>query len=311
MKEFIKYLEIKNLSKSTQKYILANVKNFIETNKTDPLNITKKEILKYIENLRNSHKQSTTINIYLRSIKYYFAFLLENQQIISNPAESIKIRGLKQRKLHNIYTTDQLATLTDDYYNIFIKNYNQKKTPKSLQKYSELCRERNYCILTFLTYQGLNTTQIQNLTLDDINLIQAIVKIGGTPKTNPRTIPLKAQQIGALINYTQNIRPKLLEHYTQETSQLFLLSSKPKYKRNADEKQENAFNHLKTQIKSINKIFYNFKQIRASVITAWIQTFGLRKAQYLAGHRYTSSTEKYMPNSIEQLTNDIEKYNPF
>jgi integrase/recombinase XerD len=68
---------------------------------------------------------------------------------------------------------------------------------------------------------------------------------------------------------------------------------------------------LTKQVKSIDKNLLNFKQIRASVITHWLKIEGLRKTQYNAGHRYISSTEKYLPNQIDGLIDDIAKFNPF
>jgi len=68
---------------------------------------------------------------------------------------------------------------------------------------------------------------------------------------------------------------------------------------------------LITQVKSIDRNFTSFAQIRTSVITHWIQTEGLRKAQYLAGHRNIASTEMYLPNDLNELMNDIQRFNPF
>ena len=72
-----------------------------------------------------------------------------------------------------------------------------------------------------------------------------------------------------------------------------------------------TFKPLVKQLKTIDKNFESFKQVRASVITYWLKTEGLRKTQYLAGHRYISSTEKYLPNNLEGLIDDIAKFNPF
>ncbi|GEM_PF-3189705 len=46
-------------------------------------------------------------------------------------------------------------------------------------------------------------------------------------------------------------------------------------------------------VKRKNKLVVNAKQLRASVIVKWLKMYNLRKAQYLAGHRYISSTEAY------------------
>jgi integrase/recombinase XerD len=72
-------------------------------------------------------------------------------------------------------------------------------------------------------------------------------------------------------------------------------------------------NHFKTlfiQLRNILPKFEDFTQIRASVITNWIKVHGLRKAQYLAGHRYISSTENYLANDFESLQNDLENFHP-
>jgi len=52
------------------------------------------------------------------------------------------------------------------------------------------------------------------------------------------------------------------------------------------------------------------QQIRASVIVKWVKQYNLRKAQYQAGHRYVSSTEKYLQNEAEGLKQEIEQYHP-
>jgi len=53
-----------------------------------------------------------------------------------------------------------------------------------------------------------------------------------------------------------------------------------------------------------------FDQVRESVITAWLKQYDLRKTQYLAGHKYVSSTEDYKANVIDELQEDIRKFLP-
>ncbi|MCP4457928.1 MAG: hypothetical protein GY816_07890, partial [Cytophagales bacterium] len=47
-----------------------------------------------------------------------------------------------------------------------------------------------------------------------------------------------------------------------------------------------------------------------SVITKWVKTHNLRKAQYLAGHRFIGSTESYQENDMEGLIEKINQYHP-
>lgn len=141
--------------------------------------------------------------------------------------------------------------------------------------------------------------------------MNATLKIKGGRKSNARTIPLQATQIGVLMHYLQNIRPQLAEYHKTESEQLFL--TLPEYsKRKTDSVNlMHVFKPLTKQLKEIDKNFLNFKQLRASVITNWLKVHGLRKTQNLAGHRYISSTEKYKANDLEELINDIDKLHPF
>jgi integrase/recombinase XerD len=51
-------------------------------------------------------------------------------------------------------------------------------------------------------------------------------------------------------------------------------------------------------------------QIRASTITNWLKHYNLREVQYMAGHKYVSSTERYRMDTLEDLQKELEKYHP-
>jgi integrase/recombinase XerD len=113
------------------------------------------------------------------------------------------------------------------------------------------------------------------------------------------------------MHYLQNIRPHLLDYQTTESNKLFLSLPSISRKKTNNQNLWNGFERLINQLKTIDKQFLNFTQLRASVITSWLKTEGLRKTQYLAGHRYISSTEKYVCNNLDSLTDDINKLHPF
>lgn len=311
MNQLIKYLENKNFSKRTQETYLTYTKLFLQWYAEEPVNCTKKDILKYLEYLKNQKGQSNrTRSITLNSLNHYFSYLVQNELIASNPTALLKIRGTKKKILYTIYTIEELEQLHDDYYHTFIRNFDNSRIPLSTREQTTLARQRNYTILGLLFYQGLNTNELDRITLDDIDLNKATIQIQGSRRSNERKIPLQASQIGSLINYINNIRPQLSEYNNSCNNALFF----PLHESNTSSPGScwnNLFFHLKLQVKTLDANFTNFKQIRASVITHWIKTQGLRKAQYLAGHRYISSTEYYLPNDLESLTEDITKFNPF
>jgi len=103
----------------------------------------------------------------------------------------------------------------------------------------------------------------------------------------------------------QNIRPQMLE-YQHAEKLFFTLSGEPE-----SGSLSNVFTKIANQIKIIDKQFVNFKQFRASAVSLWIKTEGLRKAQYMAGHRYIGSTENYLSNNLDDLKDGIDKMHPF
>ena len=64
------------------------------------------------------------------------------------------------------------------------------------------------------------------------------------------------------------------------------------------------------QLQQLNPKIINANQIRSSVITSWLQRYHLRQVQYMAGHRYVSSTERYQVLNTDDLQNELQKHHP-
>lgn len=311
MKDFIQFLEAKDLSKTTIEIYLRYVNGFLDWYKQDPINCEKKDILSYLAYLKNkkNHENSTRKNTLL-AINHYYTFLLKKEQIGTNPTTFLKIRGANKKKLYQIFSLEELTQLADNYHHNFIRNYQDNHIPKNQKQQSFLSKQRNYTMLQLLVFQGIQTNELQKITLADLDLTKAQIHITGSKKSNERNLFLTASQMGTLINYTQNIRPQFLEFCTDSEALFLPLPEAGRSKTNSTNLM-GTLKQLTAHTRTLDKNFLNFKQIRASVITYWIQTLGLRKAQYNAGHRYISSTENYLPNDLESLTEDIAKFNPF
>jgi site-specific recombinase XerD len=312
-KGFIAYTESKGLAPLTQEQYLLSLQLFFKWAKKEDIQVTKPDILKYLEYLKKRKGlQNVTRRNHLIALNHYFNFLYKDEQISSNPCLLLKIRGTNKKTLHKIYTPEELDQLFDNYYLLFVRNYDDSRHRHEAQRqYSALYRERNALIVNILFNQGTSTSEIEKIELDDIDLIKATLKIRGGKRGSDRTLPLKATQIGLFMHYLQNIRPKLLEYQMAESDKLFLSLPSGSYKKTDNNMARGVFTPLTAQIRTIDKQFFNFQQVRASVITFWIKTQGLRKAQHLAGHRYICTTEKYVGNDLENLTEDINKLHPF
>lgn len=307
MKNFISYMESKNHAPRTQSSYKTLVEKFLQWYNQDPINCTKKDILDYLAYLKkHTRQQNISRRSSLTALNHYFTALLQAGVICSNPVAFIKIRGTNKKHLYKIYTPDELTGLADNFYHVFISGFDDSymKYPTKKQR-SFLSRHRNYTMLTFLVYQGLTTTELTQISINDIDMQKARLTLNNGETI--RSLPIQATQIGALINYTNNIRPQFLEYCGIETDRLFFSMSAEQH----DKTFWKPLKKLMKQLKSIDRNFTNFLQIRTSVITHWIQTEGLRKAQYLAGHKHIQSTERYLPNDIDSLMNEIQRFNPF
>ena len=306
MKDFTAYLESKELAKRTIEYYTKNVGYFFNYIKKEDIQITKPDILKYLEHLKNKGVENITRKNNLISLKHYFNFLYETEQIIKNPCWQLKIRGANKKRLYKIYTPDELIGLADNFYTVFISGFDDSymKFPAK-KEMSFLSRHRNYTMLTFMLYQGLTTVELPLININDINIAKARFTLNNGTAT--RTLPIQATQMGTLIHYINTIRPQFLDLCKGETDKLFFSLSSEQY----DKTFSKPLRKLTKQVKSIDRNFINFSQTRTSVITHWIQTEGLRKAQYLAGHKNIKSTELYIQNNLDNLIDDINKLHPF
>ena len=154
-----------------------------------------------------------------------------------------------------------------------------------------------------MVYQGLNTSEIKNLLVQDIKLRDGKIFIARGRKSNERTLKLEAHQILDFMEYTLQVRQAILAETKKETD-LFLVST------GTSLELQNTLQKLIEQLRKQNKKIENLQQIRSSVITGWLKQYNLREVQYRAGHRYVSSTESYLINDLEDLQEDINKYHP-
>ena len=310
--QFINYLEEINLSKSTQKSYLYIVETFLKWVQKEDIQVTKPDILRYLEYLKNRREmQNACRKNYLIVLNHYFTHLYKEEIIASNPCAYLKIRGKRPKKMCKVYSEQELETLFDNYYNVCVRNFEDNRLHKKALKEAQLCRERNAMILSILINQGATTAEIKKIETGDLDLIKASLKIRGGKRSNERILPLKATQIGLFMHYLQNIRPQFANYQTKENQELFLCLPAISAKTTEGGTILYALQILVQQLKEIDKQFLSLVQLRTSVITNWLKAHGLRRTQYLAGHRYVSSTEKYQCNNLDNLIDDINKLNPF
>jgi integrase/recombinase XerD len=238
-----------------------------------------------------------TIGNYLNHVGKFYNFLLSEKLVTVNPVAHIKVQGIKRKVYYDILNVEELQTLYQQYPTTIEINKLMPPQEKNI-----LSRKRNKVILSLFIYQGLRVEEMSALEVQDLQLREGKITIHARRRTAARMMKLESHQVYELMDYLHEIRKLFLEA-TGATSQLFL---QWKTKDNF----HNITQHMLRHLREINSRVKNFDQIRASVITAWLKQYDLRKVQYLAGHKYVSSTEEYKANNIDELQDDVTKYHP-
>jgi len=288
VKPFKSYLQTKNYRPSTIKSYSDMVKHFKTwtQNENIPLkDIRYADLLAYINVLIEKGDQNKTVNIKLRAITLYYDRLKTSGEIKTNPAETLRMRNITRKLPQNLL--------------------NKKTTEKIYKEYPEntIYEKRDKLILSLMTYQALTTADISKLQIRHINLEKAKIYIPQNNRNNSRTLKLKAFQIIPFQNYINEIRPEILKTTNKQNDNLFISTG-------TSNNMKNTFIAIRRKLQNTNEEFKNFKQIRASVITNLLKHKNIREVQYFAGHRYVSSTERYLINNIEDLKKQVNKYHP-
>ncbi len=244
---------------------------------------TYSHIEEYFKDLKLAGAEVQYRRVILASIKAYYNFLLINDIIRYHPCRSFFI-GEKKPKGKNfgkLFSREEMELL-----------FNLRE-----ERYQDLVN-RNLVIIGLLIYQGMTSAELVNLTIDDIDF-RVGVTIRASKKLSKRKLELKNRQIMELQDYINIERPKLINSSTNK-----LLLTKTGVPMTVD--GVHAF------IKSMEGAFdkaLNPAVIRNSVISHWLNVMKipLELVQRMVGHRFPSSTEKYIRPDIKEQREIVTK----
>ena len=257
------------------------------------------DLLNFIDYCKLEENSKKHINSKLRAIRNYFDYLKEQNPEIINPAANLNLKGIRQKIPSNIIDFTELEKL----YQSFETTTNREK--------------RNKIILGLLIYQAVTTEELHRLEPGHLKLKEGKIHIPGNRRRNSRTLELKPFQILELHEYLTEIRPTILKEIkAPRAARKPNKINQPKIENqlfisiNGSENIKNSLLHMFKDIYRINPALTSAKSIRQSTITHWLKTHNLRQVQYMAGHKYVSSTERYQVNNLESLQNKLEKCHP-
>lgn len=293
MNDYRTYLQSKDYTATTIESYIKQVELFVKwcnRNHTTPTDIDYKDCLKYIQYLQRKNTTKKTVNHKLGRVKIYLNYLVEEHFKSENPIENTTVKGTKRLINYNLLEADELEDL---YYSFNTENI--KDT------YQRLTAKRDKIIVGFMVYQGLCTTNLKALELEHVQVYKGKIYVPSHKKMNARELELKPWQVIELLEYLKETREEIKQRRNIESKRLLIPNN---------DRLSNTITNIIKKLKKTNHKTENINQIRASVITNWLGQYNLRKVQYLAGHRYISSTERYLQDDLENLHEIVNNFHP-
>ena len=283
IEEFIDYLRFeKKYSENTISSYKRDLNKLNSYLKKDFTKLTKADIQKYIQNL-SKNESSNTISRTISSLKSFYKFLEINKYTNTNPLTTI-ISPKTARKLPKVLSEEEVNKLLDINLN---NDFDY----------------RNKAMLELMYSSGLRVSELINLTVNDVDLKNSLVRIFGKG-SKERIVPLNDYATEALNNYILYHRPKLFKQ--KENNYLFLNNHGNQMTR------QGFFKTLKKIAKEKGiKSELSPHTLRHSFATHLLK-YGadLRSIQELLGHSDISTTQIYTHITNEMLEKNYHEYHP-
>lgn len=246
--------------------------HWIEKENLDAATLHYSDLLEYIRYLQDKEKSKGSMALQLSVVRHYFNYLITENKRSDNPAAGVFIKGRTRKLPSGLLSMEELELLYQQYY-----------LQLHVQEYKKL-------MVGLLVYQGITVGELNRIRAKDIRINEGKIFIKGTARSNERLLSLHVNQLLSIKQYLDKNR------FAE------LLFTDP----NISKKIEYMF----SQLNELNKKVINAKQIRSSVIIQWLKQYNLRQVQYMAGHKYVSSTERYQLNHIDDLSTAIKDHHP-
>jgi integrase/recombinase XerD len=244
------------------------------------------DLLDYVGHLQKQGKSRYVINRTLQTISHYYRF-----QQLPDIAFGVRLRGVTQTAVGKLLTVEQLTELYEGF---------EVKQDKGYYHHSDKL------ILGLMIFQGLEMGEIERLELHDLDLEKGVINAPAGRLRLTRKIPLQGVQILPWRRFVEEVRPGLITERSDK-----LLAPQADKRQRLHHQLKRLSKRVKAQAKAgpgltINKL----NQLRQSRIAIWVESYGLRKAQYLSGLRQLLSVERYQKRRLEDLQRQIGQHHP-
>ena len=259
-----------------------DLKDFDEYVKSDLINVTTEQILKYLSKLK-SDLSARSINRHISTLKGFYNYLVDEKYIKSSPLENISILKI-EKSLPKYLTINEVDQLLNFPLNTAF-DY------------------RNKAMLEVMYATGLRVSELVNLEYSNVDLYNSVIRVKGKGKKE-RLVPIGETASYYLKKYVEEYRNQLIikENYNE----LFLNNHGKPISRN-------GFNFILENIRIKTKIEKELTPhvLRHSFATHLLEGGAdVRSIQEMLGHENISTTNIYTHVVDEILRKNYDIYHP-
>jgi len=296
LERYRQQLEILNFSPRTIAVRQVHLRRFAEflaqQNLTDIATVTSGVLadhqrdLFYLPTRRGAARSLSYQNQAMHALRSFFHFLKVEGYVAHDPAETLPLARIPRTLPRQVLTVQEARKVIE--------------TPDT----GCLLGYRDRTILETLYATGIRKSELMNLTVDNVNLPEELLRINGGKGAKDRVVPLTRLACSFLETYLKAIRPALLQGRPSE--RVFISQrGRPISKNALGELVEKYARQARVAKKVTCHIW------RHSCATHLVKNkANLRHVQEMLGHRQLSTTERYLHLTIADLKEAHRKFHP-
>lgn len=281
---FEKYLQQKRYSDATINRYSHAIQPFLDWLHSEGLEaaaFTYNDLLDFMRHCRRRSISKISVQYQLCAIRHLCNYLIGEKQRDDNPAAGVHVKGFSRKIPSGLLNAEEMEDLYRKY---------------SLLPHVDASKK---IMLGLMVYQGVNGGEILRLQYHHVRINEGKVFIQATKRRN-----------GRLLNFHVLQMPLLQEYLSANRNREGPLFTAQRKNGASPHHIDNRIAYMFKQLRQLNAKVINPKQIRNSVITEWLRKNNIRQVQYMAGHKYVSSTERYRINNLDDLQKELEERHP-
>ena len=193
MEQYRQYLEKeKHSSNNTVSSYMRDIHQFdayVNENGLVLESVTEQDVENYMAWMRGRSKSVATVTRALASLKSFYAYLLSEKVISTNPAKGV-VTAKVERRYPQILSGKEVELFLEQPKCVDAKGY------------------RDNAMLELLYATGIRVTELISLDVEDVNLTLGLIRCES--KGKERMIPLYPAAVKALQEYIKEIRPQII-----------------------------------------------------------------------------------------------------